>query len=268
MALELAVDRLGLFGHAVAFHQRKDRRLDRRDSRMEFQHGARLARHFVFGVCLAQKRQSRPVGAGRRFDHMRHEPLLAFFVEIAQVLAAELHVLAEVVVAPVRDSLELALTERETCIRCRRSPSNRTPAPRCRGRAAGACRTRAQIHVPLKPRLPPVGVPILGLLGPAEILDLHLLELARTEREVARVDLVAKTLADLRDAERELDPPGVDDVLEIGENPLGRLGPQIRDIRLAFQGADKRLEHQVERAGLGQCAAVVGRGADDFFAVG
>ena len=114
MPLELAVDRLGLLGHAVALHQRKDRRLDGRDPRMEFQHRARLTPHLVFGVCLAEKRQGRAVGAGRRFDHMRHEPLLTFFVEIAQVLAAELHVLAEVVVPPMRDPLQLALAERES----------------------------------------------------------------------------------------------------------------------------------------------------------
>ena len=44
---------------------------------------------------------------------MRHESLLAILVEIAQVLAAELHVLAEVVVAPMGDSLELADPERK-----------------------------------------------------------------------------------------------------------------------------------------------------------
>ena len=72
-----------------------------------------LAADLVFGVGLAEERQRGAVGARRRLDDVRHEPLLAFLVEIAQVLAAELHVLAQVVVAPVRDPLELADAERE-----------------------------------------------------------------------------------------------------------------------------------------------------------
>ena len=82
------------------------------------------------------------------------------------------------------------------------------------------------------------------------------------------IDLVAEALADLRDAEGQLDAAGVDDVLEVGEDPLRGLGPEIGDVRLALQGADERLEHQVERPGLGQRAAFVGRRADDLLAVG
>ena len=37
-----------------------------------------------------------------------------------------------------------------------------------------------------------------------KILDLHLLELARTEDEITRCDFVAKRLADLGDTERQL----------------------------------------------------------------
>ncbi len=61
--------------------------------------------------------------------------------------------------------------------------------------------------------------------------------------------------------------PGVDDVLEVGEDPLRRLGPQVGDVRLALERPDERLEHQVERAGLGQRAALVGRRADDLLAI-
>ena len=129
-------------------------------------------------------------------------------------------------------------------------------------------RSQAQVDVPLEPRLPPVGIPVLGLLGPAEELDLHLLELARAESEVARVDLVAEALADLGDAEGKLDAAGIDDVLEVGEDSLGRFRAEVGDIRFVFQGADERLEHEVERSGLGQRAPFVGRRADDLVAVG
>ena len=62
-------------------------------------------------------------------------------------------------------------------------------------------------------------------------------------------------------------PPRVDDVLEIREDPLGGLGAKISDVGLAFEGTDKCLEHQVERAGLGQSAAIVGRWADHLLAI-
>ena len=73
-----------------------------------FKHRPRFASDFVFGVRLAKKRQDRAVGAGGRLDHVGHKPLLPLLVEIAQILAAELHVLAKVVITPVRDPLELA----------------------------------------------------------------------------------------------------------------------------------------------------------------
>src|ERR1044072_3229938 len=39
-------------------------------------------------------------------------------------------------------------------------------------------------------------------IGPDEIFDFHLLDLAQTEEEVARSDLIAESFADLGDAER------------------------------------------------------------------
>jgi hypothetical protein len=71
----------------------------------------------------------------------------------------------------------------------------------------------------------------------AEELDFHLLELARAEREVARRDLVAETLADLRDAERHADARAVDDVLEVDEDALRRFRPEEGGI---FLGAGAR----------------------------
>ena len=88
----------------------------------------------------------------------------------------------------------------------------------------------------------------------AEELDLHLLELARAEGEVPRRDLVAKALADLRDAEGNLHPRAVEHVLEVDEDALRRFRPQKGGPLFAAQRADDRLEHQVEFARLGQLA--------------
>ena len=93
--------------------------------------------------------------------------------------------------------------------------------------------------------------------GRHEVLHLHLLELAHAEEEVPRRDLVAEALADLRDAERRLHAHRVGHVLEVDEDALRRLGPQERGRALVLHRADRRLEHQVEVARLGQVA--VGR---------
>ena len=74
----------------------------------------------------------------------------------------------------------------------------------------------------------------------AEELDLHLLELARAEGEIARRDLVAKALADLGDAERNAHARAIEHVLEVDEDALGRFGPQKGRVFLAAQRADDR----------------------------
>ena len=63
-------------------------------------------------------------------------------------------------------------------------------------------------HAQIKQELPAEVLPISEpfQIGPrlAEEFQLHLLELARTERKVARRDLVAEGFPDLRDAEGHL----------------------------------------------------------------
>ena len=153
---------------------------------MELEHGPRLAADLVLGVRLAQERQGRAVGAGRGLDHVRHESLLAFLVEVAQVLAAELHVLVEVVIAPVSDPLQLADAEGERVLDVGRRRRVERQLLGIVVAQPEPSRLQAEVHVPLEPRLPPVRVPLLRLVGTAEELDLHLLELARAEGEVPR----------------------------------------------------------------------------------
>ena len=54
----------------------------------------------------------------------------------------------------------------------------------------------------------------------AEKLNLHLLKFATAEGVVAGIDLIAECLADLRDAEGQLEARAVEDVAKIGKNPL------------------------------------------------
>jgi hypothetical protein len=73
-----------------------------------------------------------------------------------------------------------------------------------------------------------------------EELQFHLLELARAEGEVARVDLVAKRLADLANAERHFLARGFQHVLELHEDGLRRLGTQIAICCRRFRPARRR----------------------------
>src|SRR5690606_5839190 len=102
---------------------------------------------------------------------------------------------------------------------------------------------QAEIEIPPITTLTPELIPLLGLARAAEELDLHLLEFAAAEREVARIDFVAKRLADLRDAERHADARRVADVLEVHEDALRRLRAQVRDARVILERAYVRLEH-------------------------
>src|SRR5207253_11131208 len=113
---------------------------------------------------------------------------------------------------------------------------------------------QAVAEVPVEPLFDPIAVPLLRLVRRNEVLHLHLLELAHAEEEVAGRDLVAEGLADLRDAERRSATCDLEHVLEVDEDPLGRLRPQEGARALLLQRAHRRLEHQVELPRLGQVA--------------
>src|SRR5690606_17157263 len=116
------------------------------------------------------------------------------------------------------------------------------------------------VEVPLEPTIAPVLVPFFRRFGVAEELDFHLLELPRTEREVPRRNLVAETLADLRDANRNANPRAIADVLEVDKDTLGGLGTEEGPPFLSGQRADGGGEHQVKIARLGQRARLAGIG--------
>src|SRR5213080_5609179 len=115
-----------------------------------------------------------------------------------------------------------------------------------------------EVRVPAQALLAPVLEPRIVVTGPHEELELHLLELARAEEEVAGRDLVAERLADLRDAEGDLQTRRLDDVAEVDEDSLRRLRTEIRDVRRVLHRTDVRLEHEVELPRLGQLAAARG----------
>ncbi len=160
----------------------------------------------------------------------------------------------EVEVAAVGDSLELGPADREEVLEVARGR-------RVVRELLGIVRADTQValaqsvaQVPGDPLLDPVLEPLRRLGGRHEVLHLHLLELERAEDEVARRDLVAERLADLRDPERRLAACDLGDVLEVDEDALRGLGPQVRVLARLLDRADPRGEHQVELPWLGQVA--------------
>jgi hypothetical protein len=114
--------------------------------------------------------------------------------------------------------------------------------------------TQAVAAVPVEPLVDPVAVPLVGLVRRNEELHFHLLELAHAEEEVTGGDLVAKRLPGLGDSERRLASRDLEDVLEVDEDSLRGLRPKEGTRALFLERADRRLEHQVELARLGQVA--------------
>ena len=104
----------------------------------------------------------------------------------------------------------------------------------------------------------PVVEPLQIGAGLAEELQLHLLELADAEDEVARGDLVAEGLADLADAEGQLLPGGALDVVEVHEDALGGLGTEVHGVLGVLGDALEGLEHQVELTDVGEVVLAAG----------
>src|SRR4029079_12809844 len=101
-------------------------------------------------------------------------------------------------------------------------------------------------------------VPLFRFGGRHEELHLHLLELARAEDEVAGGYPVAEGLADLGDPEGRLLAGEAEHVLEVDEDALRGLRPQVDLRALAGDRADMGLEHEVELARRGEVAAALG----------
>src|SRR4029077_3672665 len=96
----------------------------------------------------------------------------------------------------------------------------------------------------------------------AEEFDLHLLELAASEDEVARCNFVAKRLSDLGDSKRNLHAAAVEDVAEVDEDSLGGFGAEVGLVRLVANSTSNRLEHEIERSRIRQVTSTGGAGSD------
>ncbi len=184
-------------------------------------------------------------------------------VEERQVLAGVLAVGGEVVVGAVGDALELTprvAGEPELVL------DVDGPLGVVRQLLLGGVvvesqvlRIDAQVDVPVETLIDPVLVPLFVLARLDEELHLHLLEFAGAEDEVARCDLVAEALADLRDAERRLLARGGHHVLEVHEDALRGLRTEVMQTLFVVDGgAEEGLHQPAERLGLGPVAGLAG----------
>src|SRR5262249_6028701 len=152
-------------------------------------------------VAAAEQREAGAIDPDGGLDHHRHEALAALLLDHREVAAGELRVAREIPVAAVVHALDLLPPEREAeldvggGVGLVRQPLRLVRAHGRRGVA------EAEPVVEGDALGEPVLEPLLPLAAVDEELELGLLELARAEREVARVDLVAERLADLGDPE-------------------------------------------------------------------
>src|SRR5438309_3750266 len=189
---------------ALVLRERQHRDLIRSEVRTEPEHDASafLVRLLVVGG--AEDRVGRAVGADRSLDDVRDEPLVGHVVEVLELLPRELGGTAKVVVGAVVDALELVPSERERELEVRRPRGAVGALVRAAAAEAELVLRYALLEMPSEPRLLPLLVEARRFGRAREVLHLHLLELARSEDEVARRDLVPEGLPDLRDTERQL----------------------------------------------------------------
>ena len=166
-------------------------------------------------------------------------------------------VLAQVVVAPVGDALELVPAPREQELhvaRARRVVRQLVvvvgPQPQLLGR-------HAQVEVPVHaaPGTSTRTTAALSSGGTKYSISICSNSRVRNTKLPGR-DLVAERLADLGDAERRPLARRLQHVLEVDEHALRRLGPQVDLGARALDRAGVGLEHEVELPGLGE--AVLG----------
>ena len=118
----------------------------------------------------------------------------------------------------------------------------------------------AERKEPFLAEFSPVIKPLQLCARPAEELQLHLLEFAGAESEIARSDLIAEGLADLANAEGQFFPRRAGDILEIDEDALRRFRSEIDRGSGIFVDALEGLEHQIELADIRKVALAAGQG--------
>ena len=160
--------------------------------------------------------------------------------------------LAQVVVAASGDAFQLAPAEGELELDVAGTARVVSQLVRVVGPQAQFLGWEAVALEPLRALLHPELKPLLVVARLHKELHLHLLEFAGPKQEVPGGDLVAKGLADLRDAEGQPTAGRLLHVLEIHEDRLRGFRPQVGYRRVLLHRPHEGLEHRVELPRLAQ----------------
>ena len=227
---------------------------------MKPQHHTFFAAHFLLVIGIQHQGEHGAVDAHRRLDDVGDIALMRLIVEVGEIASGVFAMPSKVVVGAVGNALQLP-------------PSPGKEILDLEG-ARGVVRqllffqlARSDLVLahtkdlgpPVHALVAPVLQPLAVTAGFDEELELHLLKLTQPEDEVARRDLVAKRLANLRNTEWNPLASGVDDVLELHEHALRRLRSQKHLGGRVLDRPHVGLEHQVELASVGEVlSATVG----------
>ena len=231
---------------------------DRGQLAVEFQHYPhRVAVGFLV-VGVQPESQHCPVQAAGRFHDVGVVATLRLVVEVGQVLAAGLGVLAEVVVGAVGDAFQFRPAPREAVF-------DVVAVLGIMGQFVGSVAPKTEVflayavgHIPVEASLDPLFQPLFVRAGFDEVLHFHLFELASSESEVPGRNLVAERLAHLGDAEGKFLTGGIYDVGKVDEDTLSGLRSQIHFAGSVFHRTHEGTEHQVEAPGIGEVAPAYG----------
>ncbi len=219
---------------------------------MEAEDRPGLVVHLLFVISIDQEGEGGPGGAGCRLDRIREEALVVVRVEVAEVLPGVLRMLLEVVVGSICDPLQLVPVPGKPVLDVDGLGRIVAQLILAMGPDAEIGLGHAESEIPAEASLLPVGEPFVHLLGPDEVLHLHLFELAGTEHELTWSDLVSERLAHLGDPERKFETIGAADVLEVGEDPLRRFRSEVDQVLLRIDRAHVSAEHEMKRLRLGE----------------
>ena len=213
-------------------------------------------------ISAAQECQRYTVGAQRRLDDIRKILPVLHIVKISHILAGHFLMSSQVIICSVRDAPKLAPAEREQELQVRGRLAVERKLFLLMIPGTHFIVLHAEGLQPVDAVLFPVCEPLQISIRLTEELELHLLELTRTECEVAGRDLISEGFADLGNAERHFLSGSSLDILEVYENTLRSLGTQINGILCVFRDALECLEHQVELTDVGKIMLAAGRAGD------
>ena len=214
----------------------------------------------VLVVGVDEERERRAVGAGGRLDHVRDVALARSPGRRTRASRPRARrVLREVEVAAVGDPLELATSRSGTGTRRRSCRTSSATARRRRARAGAGGRGGSRARCTSASRsCEPVLEPLLGASSGGTKNSISICSNSRVRKmKLPGVISLRKDLPICAIPNGGFLRENCRYVLEVDEDPLRGLGAQVDGRALLLDRPDRRLEHQVEVARLGQVA--VGR---------